>query len=217
MNLEIIDQTTAIDAPRSWQPDAKVCACFRALYRRMVFQSGLEKPPRVVGVTSCRHGEGVSTVACRLAIAAAEGGEQKVLLVDANPTVLSVDRTFTIDPSDRLVGESQPLDQLLRPSPVENLWTLALATAFPGSPAAEPQRNPQELLTGLSFKFPFIVVDLPPVDELGGELDATAGVDGLVMVVEAECTRRSLARAATVALSHSRLLGAVLNKRQELD
>jgi Mrp family chromosome partitioning ATPase len=215
MTTETINPSTLIDVPQSWRPDAKVSACFRTLYQQMLLQSSAEEPLRAVGVTSCRRGEGVSTVASRLAIAAAEDGEQKVLLVDASSRVLPSSRTREMDPTSRPENEFQPLDQFLQPSPLENLWILSLAAAFPPSPPVEPQRSVHELLRDLSFEFSFIVVDLPPVDELGDRIYVTSAVDGMLLVVEAECTRRSLARTATVALSQSRLLGAVLNKRQE--
>jgi Mrp family chromosome partitioning ATPase len=214
MTSEIIDQPTLIDAPQSWQPNAKVSACFRALYQQTLLQSSSEEPLRAVGVTSCRRGEGVSTVASRLAIAAAEHGEEKVLLVDASSGVLSIHRIREMDPADRPWSEFQPLDQFLQPTPLENLWILPLE-AFASSRAVEPQPGVHELLNNLSFEFSFIVVDLPPVDELGDQIGVTTFVDGILLVVEAGCTRRSLARTATAALSQSRLLGAVLNKRQE--
>jgi protein-tyrosine kinase len=217
MASEIIDTSTLIDVHQSWRPDAKVSACFRALYEKTILQSRLDEPLRAVGVTSCRRGEGVSTVASRLAIAAAEDREQKVLLVDASSKVVSIHQMREMSPTDRPRNGFQPLDQFLQPSPLENLWILPLAAAFPPSSAVQPQRSVQELISGLSFEFSFIVVDMPPVAELGDQIGVATAVDGMLLVVDAECTRRSLARTATMALSQSRLLGAVLNKRQESD
>jgi len=181
----------------------------------MLLRSGSEEPLRAVGITSCRRGEGVSTVASRLAIAAAEDGEQKVLLVDASSRVFSIHRTRAMDPTDGAGNEFQAIDRFLQPSPLENLWILPLAAAFPSSPAGERQSSVHDLLAGLSLEFSFIIVDLPPVAELGDRIDVTTAVDGIVLVVEAERTRRSLARTATVALSQSCLLGVVVNRRQE--
>jgi Mrp family chromosome partitioning ATPase len=215
MTSEIIGQATLIDVRQSWRPDTEVSACFRALYQQILLRSGSQEPLRAVGITSCRRGEGVSTVASRLAIAAAEDGEQKVLLVDASSRVFSIHRTRAIDPTNRAANEFQSLDQFLQPSPLENLWILPLAAAFPSSPDVERPCSVRDLLGRLSFEFSFIVVDLPPVAELGDRIDVATAVDGIVLVVETERTRRSLARTATVALSQSRLLGVVVNRRQE--
>ena len=212
MSSEIIDQVTVTDVPRSWRPDSKVSACFLGLYRNILVQSASAEPPHVLGVTSLRRGEGVTTVAGRLALAAAHDGDQKVLLVDANPMVLAVDPTIAKDLADQSANESQSLDQALRPSPLENLLMLPLAAAFPGPPSLDGQRRAQELLRDLAFEFSFIVVDLPPLDELGAEVDALA-IDGMLVVITAACTRRSLAHAARKLTSYSRLLGAVLNLR----
>ena len=52
------------------------------------------RPLRTLGVTSCSSGEGVSTVAAHLALAAAGMGESQVLLADANFARPCVPRIF---------------------------------------------------------------------------------------------------------------------------
>ena len=52
-------------------------------------------------------------------------------------------------------------------------------------------------------------------DELGRALDIMSAVDGVVLVVEAEFTRRSHVRAAKERLSGTRLLGSALNKHRD--
>jgi succinoglycan biosynthesis transport protein ExoP len=161
-------------------------------------QSTSTQPLRVVGVTSCRRGEGVSTVASRLAIAAAEQGEQKVLLVDVA--------------SDR---DPDALEQALQHSSLENLWMLPAGSRFSDSPGDEARTTLSELLSGLATEFSFVVLDMPPVDELDDVAAVASAVDGVLLVVAADETRASHARSAAEALSRARVLGAVLNKRQE--
>jgi succinoglycan biosynthesis transport protein ExoP len=198
MNSETIEQETDVEVQRSWGADARVRACFGALYRRVMSQSTSTQPLRVVGVTSCRRGEGVSTVASRLAIAAAEQGEQKVLLVDVA--------------SDR---DPDALEQALQHSSLENLWMLPAGSRFSDSPGDEARTTLSELLSGLATEFSFVVLDMPPVDELDDVAAVASAVDGVLLVVAADETRASHARSAAEALSRARVLGAVLNKRQE--
>jgi Mrp family chromosome partitioning ATPase len=218
MNSETIAPSTEMDLAATWQPDAAVSQCFRALYRRLFEQGEPDAAVRVVGVTSCGRGEGVSTVASQLAIAAADDTERKVLLVDANPPAASFGPTFTIGQAPGLLNlarGSHSLQQVLLPSFLENLWVLPMGTADHESPTVVTPRPLNDLFSRLSLEFSFIVVDMAPVDKLGDVAGVTTAVDGIVLVVQAERIKRSRGRAATGALSQIRLLGAVLNQRQE--
>jgi Mrp family chromosome partitioning ATPase len=218
MNSETIAQPMDIDVAAGWQPDVAVSACFRDLYQRLLLQSAAEGAVRIVGVTSYGRGEGVSTVASRLAVAAAEHNEQRVLLVDANPESRSFQHALTIDRTPGLLNVirgSHTIDQVLQLSSVENLLILPLGAAFPRSPLIEPPTTVQQLFGSLSLEFSFIVVDMAPVDQLGEVAGVASAVDGIVLVVEAESIGRTRARAVTDLLSRSRVLGAVLNKQQD--
>jgi Mrp family chromosome partitioning ATPase len=133
MNLETIDPSTEIDVHRRWRPDAEASACFQALFRRLLLQPGPIESTRAVGITSCQHGAGVGTVASGLAIAAAGDGEQRVPLVDASPKAPAADRDFKIDQAPELldaVRGSDSLEQVLRPSFLDNLWLLSVGMAL---------------------------------------------------------------------------------------
>ncbi|HUS39740.1 MAG TPA: hypothetical protein VMX74_09835, partial [Pirellulales bacterium] len=59
-------------------------------------KNGSEAPPQVVGITSCYAGEGVTTAALQLALAAASNG-CRVLLADLNFGSPSIHKMFQID------------------------------------------------------------------------------------------------------------------------
>jgi len=217
MNLETIDRPTKTGADLGWPADVEVSAYFRALYRRMLSHAATHAPLRAVGVTSCGRGEGVSTVAARLAIAAAEDCDHKVLLADANYSEPSVHRTFAIDHTPgffNVAKGSHSLGDALQPSCLSNLWVLPCGMAVADSRALEQPASPGKLLAGWSQEFPFVVVDLPHAAQLGGAVNLATELDGIVLVVDAECTRRTQIRSAANALAPFRLLGAVLNKRK---
>ena len=69
--------------------------------------------PPAIGITSCRQGEGVSTVAANLAISAARSGSVRVLLVDANIDHPSIAATFAVDPCP---GLAEALSQVVHPA-----------------------------------------------------------------------------------------------------
>lgn len=220
MKLETIEQSTTIDVPRSWRSDPDVSSCFLALYKQLVLQSTVDEPLRIIGITSCQSGAGVSTVASQLAIAASEAGEQKVLLVDANLLAKSSHNVFAPDDGSGLLNllhGSHTLEQVVQPTWLDNLWTLGLGIPSEADLSAELRTTSSEFLSALALEFSFIVLDLPPVEYADDVLGLIGAIDGTVLVVEAERTKGSLARAATEALSRTHLLGAVLNNRQEPD
>ena len=64
---------------------AEVQQHYRAVLRRLGWPPHDETAPlATLGVTSCHHGEGVTTVAAQLAATAAATPNQRVLLVDAH-------------------------------------------------------------------------------------------------------------------------------------
>ena len=82
---------------------------------------------RVLGVTSCRRGEGVSTVASQLAVAAATSGRLSVLLIDANLARPMVHRTFRVSQSpgwSDVLGDSRKTRAAIRPSRIQRLSVL---------------------------------------------------------------------------------------------
>src|SRR5262245_56801657 len=64
--------------------------------RSGIHMSDVDRPPKVVHVTSSRPGEGKTTIAISLAISAALAGH-KVALVDADLRHTSLSRFFTLD------------------------------------------------------------------------------------------------------------------------
>ena len=172
----------------------------------------------VVGITSCRRGEGTSTVALGLALAAAQASRKKVLLVDANFLAPAVHEALAVDPAPGLIeiiGGSQALDLALQPTGFDSLWALPAGLDPPDATAGKPSMDIVGLFAALAMDFSFIVVDLPPIDRLDAALGAATAIDGVVLVIEAECTGRNLARSAAQVLADGRLLGAVLNKFQD--
>jgi protein-tyrosine kinase len=218
MNLMTIIPPTPFDAPKNWPAEEDLCACFEALYRRLVWESAADRPLRVVGVTGCRRGAGVSTVAGGLAAAAARDVDARVLLIDASREHVALaggaGEEMTPGLID-LVAGTHGIDQLLQPSSIDNLWLLPSGNTQSQLAPRGASSQAVEIINGLSHDFSFVVVDMAPVDELSGVIDVSAALDGVVLVIEAESTRRSAARGAKSTLSGSRLLGTVLNKHQK--
>lgn len=216
--MEVCLSSETVDVPAAARAclrlDPSVTACFRTLYRRLGAQVRPHESLRVLGVTGNRSQAGTSTVASRLALAAAENEAHKILLVDANILSPSLHELFAVSQRPGLLEVlrgSQSLEQSRQSTPLDNLWLLPSGSALEAGQGLSA--NMAELLIGLSRAYDLIVVDLPPADQLLGLTETMSVMDGVLLVIEAATSDQGLSRAAGDALLQTRVLGAVVNKR----
>lgn len=193
---------------------------FHLLFDRITLSWGNKTPQRpVIGFTSCRKGEGVSTVCRHLLIAAAQKLQRPVLLINTDrdsPKAESTSSKETRGFYDVLAGISEPGD-VLRAGPTR--WAFLM---HPGSPESRKQAVVRsELLVRLfeflKREFFTIIVDLPPCYDSGDCFAIANTVDGVVLVVEAERVRSPIIARARDQLfqAGAHVIGVVLNKRRK--
>jgi len=191
----------------------------RVEYLKLVqrlFLEQTEKTPRVVVFAGIDDGSGSSRICASVAEVLAAEVRQSVCVVDANPqstlwsqlTAGGNHRAVTADLLQE--GPVRDLVQQLQP---EKLWFLACRTLSADGLLRSDLLRARFL--ELRKEFEYVLVDAPPV-----ALDSTSALlapltDGLVLVVEANSTRREVARKVkeTLESAHVQLLGAVLNNR----
>jgi capsular exopolysaccharide synthesis family protein len=193
---------------------------FVSLYQRLLaLQNGAAQAGHVIGITSCKPGEGVSTVAIGLAVCAAQLGGAPALLVDANLARPTVARAFEVgvEPGlfEVLMG-TMDAGNCIQPSKCEGL---SLLTAGCWTSGVEPAYRPAALaalVSELRGRYGTIVFDLPAAEECSPSSVIGSALDGVVLVVEAERLRDETARRATSRLQQANVvvLGVVLNKRK---
>jgi len=177
---------------------------------------------RTLGFTSCRAGEGVSTVAAQVAAAAAAQNEGRVLLVEANVLRPSCAARFGVAAGpgfvECLVNEDK-LEDLVQPVAQSNLWTLT-AGKMRGSPAQlfNAPGLPQFVLD-VARQYELVVFDLPPVGVASCAQQLTVVLDGVLLVVEADSTRWDAAQRVKELLHRAGacVLGGVLNKFRDIN
>ncbi len=176
---------------------------------------------RTLGLTSCRLGEGVSTVAAHLATSAAAREEGKVVLVDANLRRPAVTRIFGVPDSPGLVEcviGDEPVEEALQPTMMENLHVLA-AGKLHGSPArVYDAESLLDVVADLAGNSVLTIFDLPPVRQVSCANRLSAALDGIVLVVEAESVPWEMALRVKEILNRAgaKIVGAILNKRREM-
>ena len=188
-------------------------AGIRALYGQLCsFESRTGGAVRSLGVTSCYRHEGKSTVAAHLAAVAAES--RQVLLIDANIARPLVHRAMqeVIRPGIELQTEPIVAAETVECPPIMSTHVLP-ARKIGGQPTIEETRD---LLHALSAEFDLVTVDLPPLD-VAGALEWAPLLDGIVLVVEAECVRWQVAARGIALLEQTggQVLGTVINKRRD--
>jgi len=139
-------------------------------------------------------------------------------VVDANLQSPCLHHYFGIDNSKGLaeaVLESLPIQDFAQKHPEANLWIL------PGGAAAGPMSfsgahdRLRSRITELRGQFKYVVIHSSPLDLDSASILLSRWTDGVVMVVEADTTRRETARRMKQDLeaANVRILGVVLNNR----
>jgi succinoglycan biosynthesis transport protein ExoP len=183
-----IRQLTALHSPKSLAGEA-----YRGL-RSSLLLSSIDKPPRVIVLTSAFPGEGKTTTAVNCALALAQRGE-RVLLVDADLRRGSLHQLFHI--SDRGFGLSsvlsRPEERIVAPAPLPELPKLhVLPTGMrPPNPAEMlSSQRMEEQLRQWTREFDRIVLDTAPILAVSDTQALAVMADAVVLVVRAGVTRK---------------------------
>ncbi len=188
---------------------------FRNL-RTTIRLASLERPLRILMVTSPANGEGKAFVSRHLAVSMAQSG-QKVILLDADLRQPVHHRFDGVPPSPGLTellrGEEE-LAACIRPTLVDNLWLLPAGAVSPNSTELLESTRMRELLTQLRDRYDLVLMDAPPVEPFADARVLALHSDAVVLVVQPGVTSRDLALSAVEslrALPGTRLLGIVAN------
>jgi non-specific protein-tyrosine kinase len=197
------------------EPKSSAAEAYRALRTSVQFM-GLDRPLRIIQMTSPAASEGKSTTLANLAVALAQAGE-RVVMVDCDlrrPRIhhffgLSNDVGFT----SVLVGDA-PLSSALQS--VEGQDRLRLLASGPVPP------NPSELLSGrraaeifsaLQAESDIVLVDCPPVLPVTDATVLAGRVNATLLVATSGTTSRSALQHAYGSLRQvdAPVIGTVLN------
>ena len=192
-------------------PNSASAEAFRMLRTNLEFAS-LGRQTRVIMLTSALEDEGKSTTAGNLAVALARAGKH-VALVDLDLRRPTLDRYFDLQGAagltDVVLGRLS-LDEALVPvqiggdslAPGENAngnRRVVAAGALAMLPAGELPPNPgdfvgseyvRHIVGELRERADFVIVDAPPLLQVGDAMTVAGFVDGIVIVVNTDTVRR---------------------------
>jgi capsular exopolysaccharide synthesis family protein len=172
--------------------------------------------PRTLAVTSTRPAEGKTTTAFALASSIARS-KGKVLLIDADMRSPSLHHLFGLGNeaglSNYLSGSGDAAG-LIHQTRYEGLYVMTAGPQPPSAPELLSGERLKRLIAELGAQFGHVVFDVPPVMGLADAPLVGSVVEGVVFVVEANGTQKSMARVAIGRLrdASAQILGSVLTK-----
>ena len=199
-------------------PNFFAAEAYKLLRTNIMFTLPDEGKCRVIGVSSATRGEGKSTTSVNLSYVIAEMGK-KVLLIDGDLRLPSVAKKLGISSepglSDALMTAEPDFSGIVK-TKKEN-WDILPAGSIPP--------NPSELLGSaqmsafiqrLAQNYDFIIVDLPPVTVVADALALSPVLQGVVLVVRNNYSKRRELHLAlkSLELAGSKVLGIVVNGKK---
>ena len=187
------------------------------LVQRVFLAQGAENP-RVVVFAGIDHGNGCSQICAQTARILADNVQGSVCLLDANLRTPSLPNIFGVTNHHGLTDalmESDSVRSYAKPLTPSNLWLLSCGSMPAGSSNMLTSARMKDRIAELRREFDYVLVDAPPLNEYSDAIALGQIADGLVLVLEANATRResALRIADTLRATQIRVLGAVLNKR----
>ena len=201
-----------------WNGTGELRPYFEAMRDRLLqyFEArNLTHKPKLVAVTSCGSGAGVSSIAKGLALSLSEAGDGNILLVD-----MSTDQgaAHSFMNMDACPGLPEALEEETRQSGQvqDKLYLATLSDLKEGMQKAMPRRFNHLVPKMKASDYDYIIFDLPPVSATSMTPRLAGFMDLVLEVVEAEKTNRETAKRAANVLSEAQPnVSVVVNKCQK--
>lgn len=186
------------------------------LVQRLFSQVSKASGPKVVSFSGIERDDRSSWICARAGEALAEQVNASVCIVDANLRTPELHQHVNADLgaglADALVTEG-PIRSFTIPLFGPNLWLISSGTLRPGSnPSMEQYR---QRFAELREAFDYVLISAPAFSRESEATFIGQLADGIILIVEANQTRRETVRRAKEQLEAAKvqLLGAVLDQR----
>lgn len=198
-----------------WDTSHRLRPYFEALRDRLVIYfdaNNLKHHPKLVAVTGCAQGAGVTTIAAGLAATLSETGEGNVLLVDMNLGQSAAHPFYkgkpACDLAEALENKNHALVQ-------DNLYVVTEGMNGDKLPITLPRQFAGLMPKLRASDYDYIIFDMPPVSQIGVASKLGRFMDVNLMVVESEKTAMDVIKQASSMVSGTKPnVGVVLNKKR---
>jgi Mrp family chromosome partitioning ATPase len=181
----------------------------------------LDQNCRLLLLTAPTSGSGTTLSAMSLAGHLAQASNGRILLLDANPSASGLSSLLGMAGAPGLFelllsdAPEEMLEECVQRHPDHSFDLLPLGQRSLTASRFTAEEI-QDLLAMLSEHYRFVVIDAEAVYSGSSAASLAAMVDGVILVIRAEVTRREVAQAAVERLrqANARLLGSVFNGRK---
>lgn len=173
----------------------------------------------VIGVTSAVNGEGKTLTAINLAAALALDPAARVLLIDADlrsaqggvSEYLGFPRSFGPGLIDAVRNGNLRMEQWVHYIPDCNLYLMASGGTVeaPYELLKSPRLN--DVMEAMRQRYTYVIIDTPKITKLPDTALLSRCVDGFLVVVRGDSTRRSVLAGALDTMRPESVLGLVFN------
>jgi capsular exopolysaccharide synthesis family protein len=190
--------------------------CLRLVQRIFLDQSSAAG--RAIVFAGVDRGDGCSRICAESARILAANVAGSVCLVEGNLRNTSLAQFFGV-PNHRGLADSLLGNGSIRSFTVQlqpaNLWLLSAGALMPESSSLLHSDSLKLRLQELRKEFDYILIDSPALNLYGDAITLGRNADGVVVVLQAESTRRESALKGLESLrdANVEVLGAVLNRR----
>lgn len=183
-----------------------------------IFLLRREDSPKVVAFCGIDSGNGCSWICAQAASILARQSVGSVCLVDANlrspslPELFGVTNHFGLTDALTKDGSIRDFTKAVRS---DNLRLLSCGSRAAESSALLNSETMKARVAELRNEFDYVLIDSPPLNTYSDGVAVGQLADGVVLILEANSTRRETATKVTETLraAQIKILGAVLNKR----
>jgi capsular exopolysaccharide synthesis family protein len=196
-----------------WDPTSMASEAYRTLRTNLLYAL-VDDPPRAIVFTSPGPGEGKSTTCANLGVVLAQAGKE-VLILDCDLRKPVMHKFFAMRNFtgivDVLIGQREP--EAVWTEPAEGLKVIPVGPIPPNPTELLGTRRFSVLLAGFRERFEYVLIDAPPIGPVSDPaILATLG-DGVLLVVDAQNTRKEPFRQAMHSLKavRAKVLGTVMN------
>jgi polysaccharide biosynthesis transport protein len=190
---------------------------FRMIRSNIQFLS-VEKPNKSLLVTSAVRGEGKSVMVANLGVVMAQAG-YKTIVVETDLRAPVLHNIFGLHNAAGLTDllrhpdESRSVESLVVATHIPDLYILNSGELPPNPSELLGSRRMKQVMTQLSEMADVVIYDSPPAITVTDAAVLAQEVDGVVLVVQVEQTRRELLRQALFNLrqAEANIYGVILN------
>jgi len=223
LRVDPVSESTTLppSEPSSFTPALEIEGMAREevskLVHRLFLAPGTEGPHHVL-FTGTEAENGCTWMCAHAGEILASQVRNSVCVVDCNLSSPSLHRQFGVENhfglADALAG-SGAIRQYARQLSRQNLWLVSCGSVDAGSQQLLTSDRMRARISELRSEFDYVLVDAAPMNVCNHAMMFGGLLDGVVLVIKANSSRRDSARDAVQELrsANVRVLGAVLNKR----